>query len=385
MTRQYLDHSREILTSPLSEYKHNQRTGMGHISLFGYQNRHDLREGFPLLTTKKTNFDFIAHELVLFLHGDTNIKYLVDNGVPIWNDNAFDYNLREMVDESIFPESTLEKRSRDWYSAKEEYVQRIKEDEEFAERWGELGPVYGSQWVHWPFFKQTGKKDSEGQELYVRDPEGINQIDRTIEKLVKNPTAKSNLVSAWNPQEVPNMALPPCHTMFQVNSNGEDLDLQLYQRSCDMFLGVPFNIASYALMTQIIADQAGLNPRHFVHTFGDVHFYCADGERAKWYRDNLDKLKFEIKDAPWRWGGSIKDVVDWINKEAPLEVEKDGTERKGKDRQDHVTAILTQMQREPRELPRVKISNKPYRELERNDFELIGYDPHKGILRSMAV
>jgi len=335
-----------------------------------------------LLTTKKVNFEAIAHELIWFLRGETNIKYLVDNKVPIWNDNAFDYNLEKMVNEGVFSK-IFGKRSADWFSAKKEYINKIKEDLEFAKKWGDLGPVYGSEWIHWPKFIPV-EVDIGGKEkqFYIKDPKGINQISDTLAALKKNPTAKRHVISAWNPNEILNMALPPCHTLFHINANEGKMDLQLYQRSCDMFLGVPFNLASYSMLTQIIAQQAELEPRRFIHTFGDVHFYCGDGERGIWYKENLKKLKKKILGIK----NSIlvnpemgySEILSWINKNAP-------PEPVGSEGQDHVTAILKQLTRIPKKLPTLKISNKEYNKLTIDDFTLENYEHDPFIKRAMAV
>jgi len=354
MVEQYLHHSRTILSDERSGYKKN-RTGIDTISLFGYQNEYDLQKGFPLLTTKKMGIKTIAHELMWFMKGESNIRPLLDNDVHIWDDNAFQHHIKK---QSL--EKNLPMYSADWFKAKEDYIARIKSDEQFATENGDLGPVYGRQWRHW--------KTSDGKE--------IDQFGSLIETLKKSPSSRRLIVSAWNPEEIPNMALPPCHVMYHINVQDRKMDLQLYQRSCDMFLGVPFNIASYAMLTQIIAKQAGLEPRRFIHTFGDSHFYCGAGNRGRFYGDNLAVLKAKVDHA---FGDSgYKDILDWINQTAP-------SEEIGKEGQDHVTAILEQLQRDPQELPRLEIANKPYDQLKIEDFKLIGYNPHPAIKRAMAV
>lgn len=366
MVQQYLDHSIAILTSEDTLFKGGSK-GMGLISLFGYQNRYDLRQGFPLLTTKKMFWKGIAHELMWFMRGESNIKYLIDNNVHIWDDNAFDYNLKRMVGEGIVPESCSERYSSDWQKAKLEYVQRIKEDQEFAKRWGDCGEgTYGNQWRHWKYIANEGRVVE------------LDQFGKFIDTLRKKPTSKKNIVLAWNPGEVEKgtVALEPCHVMYQSGSDGEVLDIQLYQRSCDMFLGVPFNIASYAMLTQIIAQQTGLQPRKFIHTFGDVHFYCGDGERSDWYKQNFRELGERVRkaEAP----EDYKRVLDWLNGVLPKE-------RKETEGQDHVTAILEQLSRTPRQMPTLEITKKDFDRLTIDDFVLKGYDPHPIIKRAMAV
>lgn len=376
MTSQYLELSRKILSSDKSEFVFNVRRGVGRIKLFGEKYNYNLKKEFPLLTTKKIGFKTVAHELIWFLRGDTNIKYLVDNGVHIWDSDAFHWNLEDMVTARIFSR-VFEKDSKEYVAARKEYVQRVKENEEFAARWGGLGPVYGSQWMKWPFFVPTGEKDGEGREIYVRDPNGINQIERILEGIRKNPTSSRHIVTSWNPVEVPNMALPPCHTFFHLNSNGEDLDLLLYQRSCDMFLGVPFNDASYALVTTILAQQLGFKPRIFEHVFGDVHFYTGAGQRAGWYRDNFERFR-DVMMLESKTPQDYRETLEWLNHELPPEPE--GTEGA-----DHVTGILEQLPRGTKTSPRLSIADKPYNELTIDDFNVEGYDPHPTISRKLMV
>ncbi len=216
--KQYLDLMRTILDE--GHYKAD-RTGTGTYSIFGYQMRFDLQKGFPLLTTKKLHLRSIIYELLWFLNGDTNIQYLHDHGVSIWD--------------------------------------------EWADENGDLGPVYGKQWRSW------------------ESPDGrvIDQITSLIEQIKRNPDSRRLIVSAWNPADVDQMALPPCHTMFQFYVSNGELSCQLYQRSADVFLGVPFNIASYALLTMMVAQVCGLKAKDFVHTFGDAHIYSNHVEQAK--------------------------------------------------------------------------------------------------------
>jgi len=222
------------------------RTGVGTRSIFGYQMRFDLSEGFPLVTTKKMHLKSIIHELLWFLKGDTNVKYLQDNGVRIWND--------------------------------------------WADENGDLGPVYGKQWRSW--------LTSDGKE--------IDQIKDLIDGLKKNPNSRRHIVSAWNPSDVPNMALPPCHCLFQFYVAEGLLSCQLYQRSADCFLGVPFNIASYALLTKMIAQVCELKPGTFVHTFGDTHIY----------NNHFDQVKLQMSREPkslptMEINPAIKDIFEF--------------------------------------------------------------------------
>ncbi|MBU2616194.1 MAG: thymidylate synthase [Nanoarchaeota archaeon] len=365
MVQQYLEHCREILTSPYSVVKGGSKE-VPLISLFGYQNEYDLRDGFPAVTTKQLALKSVIHELIWFMRGETNIKYLVDNKVPIWTRDGFNHNLEAMAAEGIFP-AGLVKYSPEWVDALAEYGQRVQEGEEFALRWGELGPVYGAQWRNW---KSVGEN---GEAIHV------DQFAKVIETLRKKPTSKKIILNSWNAGDLSRMALEPCHVMFQANSDGEILDVQMYQRSCDQFLGVPFNIASYAMLTQVIAQQADLVPRRFVHTFGDSHFYCGTGERGEWYKENLSRFKELV--------ASVSEPLDYLNLLSELKLilpfEPEG--ERGMKGYDHVTAILEQMAREPLTLSRMEIANKPFDELTIDDFNLKGYKSHPPIRRQMAV
>ena len=229
------------------------RTGTGTKGVFGYQMRFNLAEGFPLLTTKKVFLKGVIHELLWFLRGDTNIKYLVDNGVHIWDSDAFRYYNELCVKHGVLPVDL------DTFLAAAGVESPIE-----GYRFGDLNHVYGYQWRSWP--KGNG--------------EVIAQIESVIETLKTNPTSRRMIVSAWNVADVEDMALPPCHTMFQFFVADGKLSCQLYQRSADTFLGVPFNIASYALLTMMIAKECGLELGDFVHTLGDAHLYLNHLEQA---------------------------------------------------------------------------------------------------------
>ncbi|MCR5461789.1 MAG: thymidylate synthase [bacterium] len=287
--KQYLDMCKFILEN--GTYK-SDRTGTGTISYFGYQTRYNLNEGFPLLTTKKVFLKGIIHELLWFISGDTNIKYLVDNNVKIWNEWAYEKYKKEPV----FKGETMD-----------EFIEKIRESKEFADKYGDLGPVYGRQW---------------------RNFNGVDQLEKLITNLKKNPDSRRHIISAWNPAEVDNMALPPCHSFMQFYVVNNKLSCQLYQRSADVFLGVPFNIASYSLFTMMIAQVCGFELGDFVHTFGDVHIYS-----------------------------------------------------------NHMEQIKLQLSREPRKLPTMKINPnvKSIYDFKYEDFELEGYDPHPAIKGVVAV
>lgn len=279
--RQYLDLLQDIKDNGV---KHGDRTGTGTLSVFGRQMRFDLSEGFPAVTTKKLFLRGIIHELLWFLQGSTNIKYLVDNDVHIWDDWPFRAYVQSMG------KPLPEPNSDEWRAQIKEFTELIKTDDEFARKYGELGPVYGYQWRNWP----------------APDGSHIDQIERAIDaiKAVKeNPNdsrGRRIIVSAWNAADIDEMAkagLPPCHTLFQFYVADGKLSCQLYQRSADTFLGVPFNIASYALLTMMIAQVTGLKPGDFVHTFGDAHIYV----------NHLEQVDLQLSRTP------KKPPTMWIN------------------------------------------------------------------------
>jgi thymidylate synthase len=258
--QEYLDFARDVLATGNEK---GDRTGTGTRSVFGRQLRFDMSEGFPLLTTKRVPFGLIKSELLWFLKGDTNIKYLLEHNNHIWDEWAFKRWIES--DEYTGPDMTDFGRRQlvdDHFKIKYDeqhqlFVDRILNDDAFAQKYGELGDVYGSQWRKW-------KKVQGGF---------IDQIQDVIDQIKTNPNSRRLIVTAWNPEEVPMQALPPCHTLFQFYVADNKLSLQLYQRSGDIFLGVPFNIASYSLLLHMIAAQTGLEAGEFVHTFGDAHIY----------------------------------------------------------------------------------------------------------------
>ena len=296
---QYLDLLKDILKN--GKYK-DDRTKTGTKSLFGRQLRYDLSKGFPLLTTKKMFLKGVIYELLWFLKGESNIKYLVDNGVHIWDEWPYKYYLLHTKDKKKLTQ--------------EDYVAKVKEDRKFAGKWADLGPVYGVQWRHW-------KKLGRGE---------VDQIKQVIKDIKKTPYSRRLIVTAWNPGELDDIVkregLPPCHTLFQFYVNNGKLSVQLYQRSADSFLGVPFNIASYSLLLMMMAQVTGLRPGEFVHTFGDVHIYS-----------------------------------------------------------NHLRQVREQLKRKPRRLPKITINPKvkDINKFKFEDFVLSGYDPYPPIKAPVAV
>lgn len=274
----------------------SDRTGTGTKSVFGHQMRFDLSEGFPLLTTKKVFFKLVATELIWFMRGDTNIKYLLKYNNNIWNEWAFkrwvesdEYNGPDMSD---FGRRALaeEDFNTEYKTQMDTFKQNILNDDNFAEKYGTLGNVYGKQWRHW-----------EGPDGVV-----IDQLKNVVEQIKANPDSRRHIVSAWNPAEIETMALPPCHTLFQFYVNDGRLSLQLYQRSADLFLGVPFNIASYSLLLQLVARECNLKLGEYIHTIGDAHIYdnhmdavdeqlSRTGFKPPTLKINSDKSMFELE------------------------------------------------------------------------------------------
>lgn len=279
MENAYLDLGQKILNE--GHFK-GDRTGTGTKSIFGHQMRFDLSEGFPLLTTKRVPFGLIKSELLWFIKGDTNIRYLLEHNNHIWDEWAFeryikseDYQGPDMTD---FGRRVL--TDEDFKAVYDEqhklFCEKILTDQEFANTYGELGNIYGAQWRHWE----------------TKDGSFIDQLQNVIDMIKTTPDSRRLIVSAWNPEDVPTMALPPCHTMFQFYVNDGKLSCQLYQRSADVFLGVPFNIASYALLTHLIAQETGLEVGEFVHTLGDAHLYSNHFEQME------EQLSREVRQTP---------------------------------------------------------------------------------------
>ena len=265
--KQYLDLLRLVLDKGRER---EDRTGTGTLGIFGHQMRFDLREGFPLLTTKKLHLKSIVHELLWFLRGETNVKPLQDVGVRIWNEWA-----------------TAEQTAR------------------FGRKEGDLGPIYGHQWRN---FGATKRADG----TYADD--GVDQIARVVSQIIENPGSRRLIVTGWNPKEADQVALPPCHTLFQFYVQDGELSCQLYQRSGDIFLGVPFNIASYALLTMMVAHVTGLRPGELVHTLGDAHLYKNHVEQAKLQLTREPRPLPRLKIAP-----GVKDLFSFRYEDITLE------------------------------------------------------------------
>lgn len=279
MEQSYLAIGKKILAEG---HKKSDRTGVGTKSIFGAQMRFDLSQGFPLLTTKKVPFGLIKSELLWFLKGDTNIRYLLQHNNHIWDEWAFERYVRSAAykgpDMTDFGRRSLvDEDFKQVYQAEaKKFCEKILDDEDFAEKYGNLGKVYGYQWRHWE----------------TKEGKTIDQIQNAIDLIRDHPDSRRIIVSAWNPEDIPEMALPPCHTMFQFYVNDGKLSCQLYQRSADLFLGVPFNIASYALLTHLMAHETGLEVGDFVHTLGDAHLYNNHFEQMK------EQLQREVRPAP---------------------------------------------------------------------------------------
>ncbi|MEW9501833.1 thymidylate synthase [Jeotgalibacillus marinus] len=312
--QQYLNLLQKVLKDGTEK---SDRTGTGTISSFGHQMKFDLSEGFPLVTTKRVPFRLIASELLWFIKGDTNIKYLLQQNNHIWDEWAFQnwvesdsYDGPDMTDFGLRSQKDAEFK-KIYDKQMELFRTLILEDEHFAKEFGELGDVYGKQWRAWS--KSTG--------------ETIDQLKEVIQSIKNNPDSRRHIVSAWNPEDIPSMALPPCHTLFQFYVADGKLSCQLYQRSGDLFLGIPFNIASYALLTHMVAKECNLEPGSFIHTIGDAHIYS-----------------------------------------------------------NHLNQVNEQLSRQPKELPTLKLTNEQdVFSTQMEHIELINYNPHPSIKAPVAV
>ncbi len=291
--RQYLALLQDIKDNGVVK---TDRTGMGTKSVFGRQVRYDLADGFPAVTTKKLYFNSVVHELLWFLQGAGNIEYLAQNNVHIWDEWPF----KAYLEKNNLP--VPEVNSKEWKTQMKAFIDRVATDHDFAVKWGDLGPVYGVQWRKWP--------DGNGGH--------IDQIANVIDTIKRNPDSRRIIVSAWNVAEIPEIVeiggLPPCHSLFQFNVSDGKLDLHLYQRSADTFLGVPFNIASYSLLLAMIAQVTGLRAGEFIHTLADTHLYLNHTEQVD------EQLSRTPKELPTLWlNPNIKSIDDFTFEDIRLE------------------------------------------------------------------
>lgn len=328
------------------------RTQTYTLGISGCQSEYDLREGFPLVTTKNVPPRLPFEELFWKLRGERNVKGLVDRGVHIWTANAFDRYLRESDLERRFP-----KHSERWNRKFEEYKRKIKDESDFAEQAGDLGPVYGYQWRHW--------KKGDGE---------VDQLEGILNGIKTNPGSRYHILNAWNPGELKDMALGPCPFWHQFIVYGNNLDLHMVQRSCDTYLGVPFNIAQDALLAHIVAEETGLLPRKFIHTMINTHLYLGISPRADFWIDSKSVGEFRKRVLDIQQREKYLELRDWYLGVAPRESE-------GNERKDHIPLVLEQLSKEPRNLPRVALQNIPlFEAIQKPVADVVsvdGYEPHR--------
>jgi thymidylate synthase len=318
-----------LLVSEDQSFSKSDRTGTGTKSLFGVQFRHDMSDGFPLLTTKKMAFKTMVTELLWFLRGDTNIKYLVDNGCHIWDGDAYknysnqvkmeweDGAINELCEDGFIVEDSNDGKNINYrLLTQEEFIYKIKTDDEFARKWGELGPIYGKQWRSWRVGRgiETTLKTDDGETIYEAGSIYIDQIQKLINELKTNPDSRRLMVSAWNVGELDQMVLPPCHFSWQCYSHEQDgkryLSLAWNQRSVDVGLGLPFNIASYALLLEIIAKEVNMIPYQLIGNLGDCHLYNNHVEEIK---EQINRTPFELPTLKLGHFGSILENISVVD------------------------------------------------------------------------
>lgn len=347
------------------------------LGLGGEQSIYDLREGFPLMTTKNVPTKLPFEELFWKLRGERNVKGLFDRNVHIWDANAFGKYLRDNDLEEKFP-----KHSKEWEDEFKTYRYRLANEPGFAEENGDLGPVYGHQWRRWgekepraSTIKRLSAYGHQWGHWKERHGGGVDQLSGLPERIRKNPGSRYHVLSAWNVAELPEMSLGPCPAIHHFNVFGENVDLNVYQRSCDVFLGAPFNIAQDSLFLHMMARETGLKPRKFIHSYGNVHAYLGVPPRSDFWADERNVEEFQKGFGEAAASGDYLDFREWYLATAPAEGE-------GNEGKDHVPYILTQLSKPPRKLPSIELKEGvglfEAIEMPAAEYATVrGYDPHK--------
>lgn len=366
--QQYHDLLKGILINGDVEFE--PRTLMHTIGVSAWQSRYDLREGFPLMTTKKVPPRLPFEELFWKLRGERSVKTLFDKNLHFWDANAFDRYLKISGLTEKFP-----KHSAEWNEEFNKYCKRLGGDTKFAETAGDLGPVYGYQWRHW---RKPVKvpAHAEGTE-WVPEEYKIEEVDQ-LKNLLKNikdkPGSRYHILSAWNPGDLPEMALPPCPFWHQFTVYGDNLDLTLVQRSCDTYLGVPFNIAQDSLLTHMVAKETGLKPRFFNHLYINTHIYLGVAPRTEFWTDKINVKEFKNRIANAKSSEDYLAIKEWYIVTAKAESQ-------GNERKDHIPLVLEQLSKEPRQLPKLRLEEKVslLDAIQMNSLDyahIESYDPH---------
>ena len=355
--KQYLDNLLSILIDPKNRF-HENRTGVSSIASFGGEIVYDISERLPATTTKPTPIKWSFKEMFWFLSGSTNIRPLTLDKVPFWDMNAFDYYLQRNNLQKDFPNY-----SPVWWNGLKEYMEKVRSDEEFTIREGDLGPTYGAQ------FRRAGTTRGK-----------VDQIAEMLERIKKEPNSRRHIVNLWNIGELPLMALPPCLYCFQIDIGDESIDIVLTQRSSDFFLAGSTNATEYVPVVAGIANMIGKKPGRIIHHLGNVHTYCGRGERAEFYQRNLPALKKKLATVSTSCDrAEFLTVNDWILQNAP-------SEREGEEGLDHVTGAVEQLSREIVTLPpRYRVKDKHLLDLRVEDIVVEDYYPQASIKRTMAV
>ena len=361
--KQYHDLLKGIIID--GDVQFQERTAEYVIGISGFQSVYDLREGFPLMTTKKVLARLPFEELFWKLRGERNVKSLFDKNIHIWDRNAFDHYLKRNGLTGKFP-----KHSPEWNEEFKNYCKKIGEDPKFAEIEGDLGPVYGYQWRHW----KKPKRVLDPAMVSELEIEEIDQLEKVLKAIKENPSSRYHLLSAWNPGDIGDMALPPCPMIHQFSVWGDNIDLHMYQRSCDTYLGVPFNIAQDSLLLQMVAKETEKVPRKFINTYSNVHIYLGVHPRTDFWKLPANVEEFKKKFADIKERSDYLKLKEWYLKTAP-------PESHGNEKKDHMPFILEQLSKEPRALPKLtleeKVSFLDAIQMEALKYaHLDGYDPH---------